>query len=405
MRRRDAGVSAWPLALVLLGACGDDPSMPAAGGTYPVVHAVLNPLAADQVVLVEQALVGRVSTARGEFDPLDPILSQGGDPVSFARVTITGPLREMPLRERKYFTPGDSLPTFRADGRGAGFYFFVNSVRPDNVPPAPDIFMQLAPGSTYTLDVTWPDASRAVHGTTTIPRHVAIPFAPAGVLNRERDTLVIPLPGPAAAVLASRYLLRVSTPFGPMSYFTDSATARLSGDLVSIDLPGAPAAFVPGFEQRVDVAAVDFNFYDYYRNRGNQGAQTVERGQLSGAAGLFGAYMPLGSRVVHVVADQDEPHEGIFVRSTAPFDTLSLYAYPGGVSGRLSGSPPARRGNLLGALDGGQLQLALVSLQGVRDTLATFDGTLQGGAIVGRFSDEATTSQFDRRGAEGGTRR
>lgn len=377
-------------------ACADDPDAPQAGGTYPVVHAVLNPQASDQVVLVEQALVGRVTTEFGAYDPLEPILSRGGDAVSFASVTITGSTREMLLRERRTFTPGDSLPQFVADGRGAGYYFFVNSRPPEGPPPPPDIFMQLVPGATYTLDIRWPDASRAVHGTTTIPRHVPIPFEPARTLNRDRDTLVIALPGPASAVLAARYLLRVSSPFGPMTIYTDSAVARLSGNLVNIDLPGAPAAFVPGFRQRVDVAAVDINYYDYYRSGTNPRAGTVRVDNLSGAAGLFGAYMPLGGREVDVTADQGEPHEGVFVRTGAPGDTLWLYAHAGGMTGRASGFPPAHRGNLLGTFRDGRLQLALVSFQGIADTLATFTGTLQGASITGRYSDEPGPSTFER---------
>ena len=377
-------------------ACTEEPDAPGVGDTYPVVHAVLNPLVSDQVVLVEQALVGRVTTEFGAYDPLEPILSRGGDAVSFANVTVTGPTRAMLLVERRYFMPGDSLPQFVADGRGAGYYFFVNSRPPEGPPPPPDIFMQLMPGGTYTLDIRWPDASRAVHGTTTIPRHVPIPLEAARVLNRDRDTLVIPLPGPASAVLAARYLLRVSSPFGPTTFYTDSAVARLAGDLVSVDLPGAPFAFVPGFRQRVDVAAVDVNFYDYYRSGTSPRAGTVRIDNLSGASGLFGAYLPLGTREVDVTADQDEPHEGVFVRTGAPRDTLWLYAHAGGITGRASGFPPAHRGNLLGSFRDGQLQLALVSFQGIADTLATFTGTLQGDAITGRYSDESAPSTFGR---------
>ena len=387
---------AGALGCVAAVACTEDPGAPRPGDTYPVVHAVLNPLASDQIVLVEQALVGRVATALGDHDPLEPILTGGGHPVSFAYVAVTGPTREMVLRERSTFRPGDSLPQFLADGRGAGYYFFVNSPKPDRLPPAPDIFMQLMPGATYTLEIRWPDASRDVRGTTTIPRHVPIPFEPARTLNRDRDTVVIPLPGPAAAVQAARYLLLVSTPFGPMSFYTDSAVARLSGDLVSIDLPGAPPAFVPGFRQRVDVAAVDVNYYDYHRSRTNTRAGTVRIDNLSGAAGVFGAYLPLGSRVVDVVADQEEPHEGVFVRTGAPNDTLWLYAHAGGIAGRASGFPPAHRGNLLGSHRDGRLQLALVSFSRIADTLATFTGTLQGTTISGRYSDEAGTSTFER---------
>jgi len=54
-----------------------------------VVHAVLNPEADEQVILVESSLTGRVGiddTVR--FDPLDPIRTAGGEPLANADVRV-----------------------------------------------------------------------------------------------------------------------------------------------------------------------------------------------------------------------------------------------------------------------------------------------------------------------------
>src|SRR5262245_55441946 len=54
-----------------------------------VVHSVLNPLAGEQIVLVERTLTGSVNIPDTTFDPAEPILSAGGVAVSGATVEIT----------------------------------------------------------------------------------------------------------------------------------------------------------------------------------------------------------------------------------------------------------------------------------------------------------------------------
>jgi hypothetical protein len=53
-----------------------------------VVHAVLNPSVSTQVVLVERTLTGAIPVHDTTFNPNDPIVSDGGIPVSGARVEI-----------------------------------------------------------------------------------------------------------------------------------------------------------------------------------------------------------------------------------------------------------------------------------------------------------------------------
>src|SRR5262245_56439629 len=53
-----------------------------------VVHAVLNPSALTQVVLVERTLTGAQPVEDSIFNPADPIRSDGGIPVSGATVAL-----------------------------------------------------------------------------------------------------------------------------------------------------------------------------------------------------------------------------------------------------------------------------------------------------------------------------
>ena len=390
-------------------ACADEPAAPEGGGTYPVVHAVLNPSRSSQSILVEEALVGTVSIdTTAPYNPREPILTGGGRPVSGAQVRVTGPLQQLDLEEMAFFSPAPgNVGGLRGDGSGRGVYFFLNTTAPGALPgqvPPPSVYMRVFPGDTFRLEIGWPDGSRIVTGETRIPRFSPLPVATPVTLNRDRDSLVIDLPGPAAALDAARYQVRVVTPYGPMTFFTDSARVRLSGALVNIDAPGAPRAFVPGFSQLVEIAAVDRNYFDYYRPREGGRGGTALISHLSGAGGLFGAYTPLGTRTVIVTADQDEPGEGMFARvvpagdAATPRDTLELYRESGNrlTGQRRGGGAAGRRGNLLGTLDGTQVRLALVSFSTIRDTLATFTGRLEGTSIVGQFDDEAQAWTFQR---------
>ena len=391
--------------------CSDEPAAPEGGGSYPVVHAVMNPLRTTQNVLVEEALVGRVTPDTTlEYDPREPVLTGGGVPVSHAQVRVIGPLRIRELTEQAFFSPPpNNAGGVEGDGSGRGVYFFINS-SPNGPspgqPPAPDVYMRVFPGDTLRLEISWPDGSHFVTGQTIVPLLKPLPSEAPITFNRDGAPLVIELPGPAAALNAARYLVRVRTPYGPMTFFTDSAQVRFSGSLLNIDLPGAPAAFVPGFSQQVEIAAVDRNFFDYYRSQAGDRSGTVQISHLSGAGGLFGSYTPLGRRTIHVTANQDAPVEGSFARVLPPTsdeplpppDTLDLYLSSGGrlTGQRRGGGATGVRGNLVGTLDGSQVRLALVSFASIRDTLATFTGQLQAPGIVGRFSFDARDWTYER---------
>jgi hypothetical protein len=77
------------LAAVALAACESTPVEVASPTAAIVVYAVLNPDVSEQVVLVESSLTGRVDiNDRLKFDPLDPIRTAGGSPISGADVRL-----------------------------------------------------------------------------------------------------------------------------------------------------------------------------------------------------------------------------------------------------------------------------------------------------------------------------
>src|SRR5687768_12224632 len=120
-----------PLAVItaaVASACQFDTITVPDGRERPVVHAVLNPWTADQTILLERTLTGRV-TIDDDLPPnrVDPIVSGGGVPISGARVVI-------------YNAGNDSVVavedvTVRDDGRGAGVYRFRNSAIGPNGDP------------------------------------------------------------------------------------------------------------------------------------------------------------------------------------------------------------------------------------------------------------------------------
>jgi hypothetical protein len=86
--RRLAVAAALLVALGLAG-CEFDEKTIGVSERQIVVHAVLDPLPATQVVLVEELLTGRVRVNERTPDSADPIVSGGGVPISGARVVVT----------------------------------------------------------------------------------------------------------------------------------------------------------------------------------------------------------------------------------------------------------------------------------------------------------------------------
>ena len=341
-----------------------------------VVHAVLNANLATQVILVERTLSGAIPVHDTTFNAADPIVSDGGIPVTGARVEI--------IDSAGLANPALEDIATSGSGQGAGVYRV-------NVPAG------LRLGMRYRLHIVTPQGEQ-VTAFTRIPFPE---FGSTGALsrpfNRDHDSLVVEWKKAAAA---RAYALRVESPFGPFFLFTDSLHFRMQGDLRNLFASDLPRVFVPGFRQDIIVAAVDSNFFDYYRTNNDPFTGSGIISRLNGALGLFGSMVTLNSGTLSVVADQTEPIEGRFRVTAATGDaasfvsTINLYieSPPAkgqattALSGRYTlGGPNARSDGIIGRLSGTTVSFAVLANQLAGDTVDVFTGTLEGMTLSGKY--------------------
>ncbi len=335
-----------------------------------VVHAVLNPDATEQVILVESALTGRVDiddTVR--FDPLDPIRSAGGEPLSNASVRL--------LTDAD--TSGVAAVETRVRGRGTGRYV------------VPRAALAIVPGRRYRLRIRTTSGD-TVSGETRVPSAAAgwTPGSGSAVvptaLSRSTDTLRLgwtPIPD------ARTYAIRVETPNGPFFLFSDSTTFSLAGTLRNFFADALPAVWYPGFVQPLSVVAADRNFYDYNRSGNDPFGGSGLISSVQGGLGLFGSVLPILRRDVSV---RDRDVAPIDARWTAvgfgggPVEMDLWLETPGptvsSVSGRVR---TAENQYVVGTLQGDQLRL--VTLVGItrRDTLSVFTGRIENDLLTGTY--------------------
>ena len=128
-------------------------------------------------------------------------------------------------------------------------------------------------------------------------------------LNRASDTLELSWP---ASPGARSYFVRVETPLGPRTFFTDSTHVRLPGLIRNVDVEELPHVFFPGFTQPVTVSAVDSNYYDWYRTHNDplSGEGLIDR--VTGGLGVFGSLVRLRFDSVQISAPQTAAAEGHF---------------------------------------------------------------------------------------------
>ena len=379
-----------PLALLtvaLASACQFDAITVPNGRERPVVHAVLNPWSSEEVILLERTLTGRVTIDDDQRENRnDPIVSGGGVPIRDARVVI-------------YNEANDSVVAVEDatvnEGRGAGVYRFRNpaSPRPSPSPSLPA--MAIVPGGTYRLMVTTL-AGDTVRGVASIPRVTNAPPSGTRFFNRDRDTLRFfwePIPE------TQRYVVRIESPWGPMFLFTEELEARLPGGMRNVFQENFPSVFLPGFQSRVSVAAIDANYFDYYRSANDPFTGTGLINRLEGGIGVFGGLAELYSYSVFVSADLDDPFEGWYELvdregPLAPF-TMKLYieSSAGGfdfVTGEHYGSVDLRSGSLVGLRKGTQLGLALLETD-MTDTVGVFTGGIVGDSLIGVIRADGIT--------------
>ena len=341
-----------------------------------VVHAVLNANVGTQVILIERTLSGAIPVHDTTFNPADPIVSDGGIPVTGARVAI--------IDSAGLANPAVEDITTSGSSQGAGVYRV-------NFPGG------LRLGMRYKLLVVTAQGEQVTAFT-----RVPFPeFGSTGALsrpfNRDHDSVVVEWKKAAAA---RAYALRVESPFGPFFLFTDSLRFRMNGDLRNLFASDFPRVFIPGFRQDVIIAAVDSNFFDYYRTNNDPFTGSGIISRLNGALGMFGSMVTLNSGTLTVVADQTEPIEGRFRVTAATGDaaafvsTINLYIESppakgqgtAALSGRYTlGGPNARSDGIIGRLNGTSVSFALLANQLAGDTVDVFTGTLEGTTLSGKY--------------------
>ena len=383
------------VALCVAAACTFDQQSVAVQPPQVVVHAVLDPGTQEQQVLVERTLSGAVDIRKGQrFDPEDPINTGGGVPISGAQVTISGPDGTLTGFE----APVTGRPSTYASGRylvvfGAGAAFAS--------PP-------LRRGVRYQLRVRTPDGAE-VTGSTVVPDITpVVAGSRVDVFNRDRDSVRLSW---RSVTGARSYLVRVESPFGAFLQFTDSTNVTLDGELRNYFASSLERVFIPGFRQRVSVAAVDSNYFDYYRSRNDPFTGSGIINNLVGGIGLFGAAVNIATRTVDVTQNPREPaFEGLWDVAVAPrpvVETFRLYVETPGEPAALSGW--YARSRATGVLEGmignrakGRVVLEFLANQAAVDTVAVFSGEQRGDSLIGTFTGVTGRVVFLKRPSQSG---
>jgi hypothetical protein len=385
--RRRRITSLTILGMSLVSACQFDAITVPNGRERPVVHAVLNPWASEEVILVERTLTGRANIDDDQRENRnDPIVSGGGIPIRNALVVLYNEANDSVVAVE------DALTN---NGRGAGVYRFRNPAAPrqsDN-PALPA--MRILPGGTYRLKIIT-TTDDTVRGITKLPRSTTVPPSGGRFFNRDRDTLRFFWD---AVPETQRYLVRIDSPWGPMFLFTEQLEARLPGNMRNIFQESFPRVFIPGFQSTVSVAAVDPNYFDYYRSGNDPFTGTGLINRLEGGIGVFGSLSELYSYTVFVSANLDEPVEGWYelVRREGPLApfTMKLYVESSAqgfdfITGEHFGSIDLRSGSLVGIRAGDKLNMALLESD-MADTVATFSGNIVGDTLIGVIHADGLT--------------
>ena len=354
------------------------------------LHGVLSASASSQVVLLERTRNGTVRMFAPPFDLADPIVSDEGVAESRAIVNVMTP-------DGQTLTAIEDNLT-RSDRKGEGIYRF-------SLPGS-----ALIAGGNYQLTVQTV-GGEVLTAETSVPEGVAALVAEQATFDRSRDTVVYEWPKSPGA---RSYFVRIETPFGPRSFFTDSTRVRLPGGLRNVDVTVLPHIFVPGFPQAVTVSAVDSNYYDWYRTHNDalSGSGLVNR--VRGGIGVFGSLVRLKYVEYEVVAPQTEAIAGTFKfvgtqleAETTPYLGLHLYVESpssrsdqgDALSGRFERRPTFTPPNepidgLLGTVKSGKVELSFLRNWSSTDTVEVFRGELRGDTLVGSYRGFGGVAHF-----------
>lgn len=351
-----------------------------------VVHGVLNPSAPNQVILVERTLTGTVNVPDTSFDASDPIISAGGIAISNATVEI--------IDSSGRATRGVEDRTVPANnGKGAGVY------------RVPISGAALVLGARYQLHIHTAEGEDVTASTRLPKPSIRIGGGLTRTFNRDHDVFAAQW---GTAPIARAYTVRIESPFGPFFLFTDSLSFRTTGDLRNLFSSDLQRVFIPGFRQDILIAAVDSNFYDYYRTNNDPFTGSGIISRVTGGLGMFGALVSLNSGTVTVTADQTEPIEGRFRLSPTTTDVtvptqFTLYVEsppakadaPAAISGRYQlGNSSTRGDGIIGQLRGPDVTLAILGNQLAGDTVDVFIGELAGDTLRGTYQKRGTTALF-----------
>ena len=389
---RVRGIATIGIALTAMSACELGETELAPGPPRLVVHAVLNPTTASQMLLLERSWDGDkyIYQTGKTYTQTDPITGGGGYGEISADVDVTlpdGSVQRAIEARLLFMSP-----------YGAGVYLL-------SIPSS-----AVVAGGRFQLHVRSASGEELTSSTT-------IPGFPASVplvsldFNRQRDTLLLSwprLPG------ARAYQVVLESPYGQTTFFTDTNAVRLTGSLRSVAIEGLPRVFIPGFTQMVTVAAVDTNYYDYFRSSNHSQTGTGIVNRVTGGIGVFGSVAPAIRRRLRVVAPFSQPFEGNYRYFGSPQDSvrtliLGLTVYlessaakagsPDAISGAYQARPGAApgaqlNGAMLGFRRGDSLQFVFLNNQVLSDTLEVFRAKVVGDTIIGTYRFRAGTWRF-----------
>ena len=355
-----------------------------------VVHSVLSPTSVTQVLLLERSWDGDkyIYKTGKTYSQTDPIVGGGGYGEVSAQVDVTmpdGSVRRATEARLIFLSP-----------YGAGVYFL-------DIPAS-----TVVAGGRFQLRVRSASGEELTASTTVPGFQSSVPVVSMD-FDRQRDTMLLSwprLPG------ARAYQVVLESPYGQTSFFTDTTAVRLTGSLRSVSIEGLPRVFIPGFTQMVTVAAVDTNYYDYFRSSNHSQTGTGIVNRVQGGVGVFGSVAPAVRRRLRVTAPFSQPFEGNYRYFGSPVDSartlmigLTVYlessASKAGLPDAISGTFQARPGSgaqlngaMLGFRRGDSIQVAFLNNQAIGDTLEVFRAQVVGDTIIGTYRFRAGTWRF-----------
>ena len=340
-----------------------------------VVHAVLNPLSTQQIVLVEKTL--RSLT----FEPGQQAPAR--DAITGARVVVYGPRQDSSVAV--------------ADPAVAGVYRLPSvTIRDGSAGTAAPNVLRIRPGERYRLRVETPLG--VVTGATTVPVSGPVDAARRS-FNVDRDTLRLNI---STVRNAAGFLLRHETRANIVERYQTTLDAALvlplaiaagDPDEQEWSFSFARGQVLPGLAQNFVVAAVDSNYFRYYVAGFDPFGDDTRGNSLTGGVGMFGSVVTLMSKTLDLTAEIDSPVEGAWTADRSSLTmpaTMTLYSSPYfprsnnqfvSVSGRAR-STAGRQLEAYGTMTGG----VGLSFQFVDPTITVAPtgatGTLSGTSIV-----------------------